>query len=457
MGRIRGRLDAPAGGRSGQVRGYACGAERWQKQRRAQVLAARLARVEARLAEGRVAVCRGSRGLARARHNLAAAGLSEEQWRWRWQARRWFLTADGEKDKTWGNETIRAHPDEGWLEIRLPAPLARLASRPHGRYRLSCLAGFPYRGQEVAAQAATGAIRYDISYDPGKDRWHLDASWTFTPQTRASLHELRQHPVLAVDLNPGHLGAWVIDSSGNPAGPPQTIPLDLAGLPAATRDGHLRAAISELIAMAKASGCAAIVAENLDFSQARAEGREHSAQRPSRGQRGRAFRRLVAGIPAGRFRDRLTQMAANAGLAVVAVDPAYTSRWGAQHWLAPLKKQFSPDVTIHHSAAVVIGRRALGQRARRRERHDWTRPEDRQQRAANSAVRPTPAPAAGLAGQRNRKPATRKARGQPGHGRKTQPAERASPGNQGGEDRSRRPEAAKPHSLPRRGTVPDVC
>jgi len=88
-----------------------------------------------------------------------------------------FLTADGEKDKTWGNETIRWNPDQNWLEIRLPAPLARLANRPHGRYRLSCPVQFPYRGGDVAAQAATGAIRYDICLDPGRGRWYLDASW----------------------------------------------------------------------------------------------------------------------------------------------------------------------------------------------------------------------------------------------------------------------------------------
>jgi hypothetical protein len=60
-------------------------------------------------------------------------------------------------------------------------------------------------------------------------------------------------------------------------------------------------------------------------------------------------------------------MAANAGLAVIAVDPANTSRWGAEHWLAPLQHQASPvPATGHHAAAVVIGRRALGHRARRR-------------------------------------------------------------------------------------------
>jgi len=61
------------------------------------------------------------------------------------------------------NQTIRWHPDQGWLEIKLPAPLAQLANQPHGRYRLSCLVGFSYRGDEVAAQAASGAVRYDIT------------------------------------------------------------------------------------------------------------------------------------------------------------------------------------------------------------------------------------------------------------------------------------------------------
>lgn len=47
--------------------------------------------------------------------------MSETAWRDRWDAARWFLTADGEADKAWGNETIRWHPEEGWLEVKLPA------------------------------------------------------------------------------------------------------------------------------------------------------------------------------------------------------------------------------------------------------------------------------------------------------------------------------------------------
>jgi hypothetical protein len=46
------------------------------------------------------------------------------------------------------------------------------------------------------------------------------------------LEALREHPVLAVDLNHGFLAAWVVLPDGNPAGPPVTVPVDLDGLPA---------------------------------------------------------------------------------------------------------------------------------------------------------------------------------------------------------------------------------
>ena len=353
---------------------------------------------------------------------------------WR-AAERWFITADGEADKRWGNETIRWHPDEGWLEIKLPGPLAQLANRPHGRYRLSCPVAFPHRGDQVAAQAASGAVRYDITCQPERDRWYLDACWTFPDGEPPPLSVLRQHRVPAVDLNAGHLACWVLCPDGNPAGQPVTIPLDLDGLSATARDGHLRAAISQLLHIARDGGCAAVVIENLDFAEARQHGREHDGRRPARGRRGRAWRTMIAGIPAARFRDRLAQMCANAGLAVIAVDPAYTSRWAAQHWLGGLQQQSSPQaVTGHHAAAVVIGRRALGQRARRRERCASMRPEDRKEKAADSAVRATPA-TAGLPGQQARKPGTRKARGQPHRRQKTRRAERRLPADQVAQDR----------------------
>jgi hypothetical protein len=436
--RIQARLAVPAGGKAGRVRGYATGAERHAKTVRLQVLRARLAGVERRLAAGSVPVVRGGKALMRKRGNLAAAGLTQAQWRAQWEAARLFLTADGEKDKVLGNETIRWHPGEGWLEIRLPAPLAHLANRPHSRYRLSAPVGFSYLGGEVAAQAASGAVRYDISCDPVRGRWYLDASWKATPAPAPCLDKLRAHPVLAVDLNHEHLAAWAVTPDGNPVGPPVTVSLALSGLPASQRDGRLRAAISAIIGLARDRGCQAIAIEDLDFADARGQGRERHHSRPSRGARGRCYRALVAGLPTGRFRDRLVQMAANAGLAVIAADPAYTSRWGAEYWLGPLRERGSPvPASGHHAAAVVIGRRALGHRARRRAGVTGGGQRTSRRRAA---------PRAPAATRTTRDGRPRQAQRQPRPRRKTATATRTRPPDQAAQDRPG-PPASQDHHL----------
>jgi IS605 OrfB family transposase len=454
---IRSRLAVPAGGRVGRVRGYGSRLERFQKQSRLQRLEARLAKVEERIVTGRVSVCRGGRRLAKLRHALDRddVGLTEAAWRTRWQAERWFLTADGEAGKSWGNETIRIHPDEGWLELRLPTPLGYL-SNTRGRaptYRLGCPVTFSYRAAEWAAQAASGAVAYTIWLDPGRGRWYLDASWRLPPRPMPALEVLRQHPAVAVDLNAGHLAGWVLNPAGNPLGPPHTIGLDLDGQPAGTRDGRLRAAVATVVGLAKAADAGSIVVEDLDFADARHTGRETMG----RGKRGRRFRRTVAGIPTRAFRDLLVGMAANAGLWVVAVDPAYTSVWGGRYWQAPLNEQTKVPVMVsrHHAAAVVIGRRGLGYRARRRGRCAQIRPEDRIWRAADSAGQPgapdvpggapgvVPRPAAqgpgGPGGQRA---------GPPPAAHKTRPPEPDTTSDQVAQDRSVPPEDAGYHPLP---------
>jgi len=438
--RIQARLSVPVGRKSGAVRGYATPAERHAKVIRLRTLTARLARTQRRLDAGTVSVVRGGRALLRKRANLAAAGLTAAQWRAQWESARLFLTADGEKDKRWGNETIRWHPDEGWLEVKLPAPLSHLANRPHGRYRLACPAGFAYRGDEVAAQAMSGAVRYDITCDPARGRWYLDASWTTSPAPAAALGELQASPVVAVDVNVGHLAVAVIAADGNVVGTPATVPLDLAGLPAATRDGRLRGAISTLIAHAKDHGARSVVVEDLDFAGARSEGRERYGNRPSRGRAGRGFRRAIAGIPTARLRDRLVQMAAHAGLHVIVIDPAYTSQWGAEHWLGPLREHH-PKATGHHAAALVTGRRGLGYRARRRATGNHTapaeaaRPAQARPRMTNPAASPAP-----------RKPATPRDPRQP-PGTKTGRPHRITAGNQATHNRSG-PPASQDYFLP---------
>jgi hypothetical protein len=360
---IQQRLLVSVGGRHGGTRGYATRQERWAKHQRLQHLQARLAGVERRLAEGRVSVCRGGRQLAKARHRLEDARLTKGLWRQQWAAKRLFLTADGEADYALGNGTILVHPKQSWLELKLPAPLAHLANQPHGRYRLSCRAQFSHRGEEWAAQVASGAVRYDIDFLPDRGRWYLAASWRRPTPPAVTIQQAIAGGILAVDLNVGHLACWQIDPHGNPVGIGIDIPLVLDGVSASTRDGRLRGAISRLLEIAQQGGCSAIGIEDLDFADVRQAGRETLG----RGRGGKRFRRLVAGIPTRQFRDRLVQMAANRGIAVVAMDPGWTSKWGAAHWQRPLQAKYpTRTITRHHAACVVLGRRALGMRARRR-------------------------------------------------------------------------------------------
>ncbi len=219
IARIRRRLSVPLAERRGRLHGYETRDERFQKQRRLQMLEHRLMVVGERLNRGRVSDCRGGRALARAHHNLAEDGLSDAQWQERWGAERLFLTAGGDKDQRWGNVTIRWHPDEHWVEIALSKALAYLANRPHGRYRLSCPVAFSCRSDEVAAQATTGAVRYDITFAPAKGCWYVDASWKCPPQELPTLDQLRGHRVMAVDDNAGHLDAMVADPLGEPGRP----------------------------------------------------------------------------------------------------------------------------------------------------------------------------------------------------------------------------------------------
>lgn len=354
---LRHRLSLPIGekGSKKQPGGYRSKHEWFQKSRRLAALETRLDQVKADRQAGRVQVVRGGRKLAGTRHDLAAAGLTVPAWRDRWEASRWFLTADGESGKRFGNETIRVTPD-GQVSIKLPAPLADYANAKHGRYVLTARVGFPHRGDEWRDRIeANRAVAYRVHLDVDRDRWYLDASWTRNDLPVIPLDALRTDGVVGVDMNADHLAAWQLDPHGNPVGEPRRFDYDLSGT-ANHRDAQLRHALTRLLHWARATGVQAIAIEDLDFAD--------SKTREKHGRKKR-FRQLISGIPTGKLKARLLSMAAETGISVIAVDPAYTSMWGAQHWQRPLTTK-TRETTRHAAASVAIGRRALGHPIRRR-------------------------------------------------------------------------------------------
>lgn len=330
------------------------------KRQRLQHLRARRDRLRRDEQAGRVHITRGGKTLLRSRLHLEAAGICEDEW----QARRWLFGVHGEAGKRHGNETIRVSPG-GMLEIDLPPALAHRANvtvRGVTRYRCDARIAFCYRTEEWLAQIeARRAVAYDVCAD-ARGRVYLDASFSPAQQPGVpALGALLAGPglrVLALDLNHGFLAPAVLDRSGNPVARLPHIPLATEDLPASTRDGHLRAAITQALDLAQARGCALVAVENLGFEQMRATGREDYGSRTW-------FRSVICSIPVRQFRDRLVAMAARRGIAVAGVPAAYSSIWGRAWWQAPLSTKHH-TVSGHTAAAVVLGRRALGHSARRK-------------------------------------------------------------------------------------------
>ncbi|MGW4076574.1 IS200/IS605 family accessory protein TnpB-related protein [Streptomyces asiaticus] len=377
VGTIAHRLSLPIGEKGGKRApgGYRSRREWHAKARRLHVLEDRLRAARADREAGVVRVVRGGKRLLNTRHHLQAAGLTEEQWRTRWQAVRRFLQADGESGKRFGNETIRVTPD-GEVSLKLPTPLAHLANAPHGRYVLAARVAFAHRGEQWRDRVTTNrAIAYRIHEDTSCGRWYLTASWTIPPVKTVPLAAACTNGLVGVDTNADHLAAWRLDTHGNPVGEPLRFGFDLSG-PAPHRDAQVRHALIRLLHWAKRHGLA-IAIEDLDFTT--------DKTREKHGRR-KKFRNLISGMPVAKLRARLVSMAAELGITIVAVDPAYTSKWGTQHWQKPLTSK-TRKTTRHHAAAVAIGRRALGHPIRRRKAPP---PHDRSDRAGHRTVQAEP-------------------------------------------------------------------
>ncbi|MFF7978631.1 IS200/IS605 family accessory protein TnpB-related protein [Streptomyces sp. NPDC007901] len=335
--------------------GYRSTHEWFQKTRRLHVLEERLDQVQADREAGRVHVVRGGKRLLGTRHNLEQAQLTKDEWHERWEASRWFLQADGESGKRFGNETIRITP-EGEVSIKLPSPLADLSNARHGRYVLTAKVRFPHRAQEWADRVeANRAVAYRIHNDVQRGRWYLTASWQHPVTKTIPMATALAQGVVGVDTNADHLAVWRLDTHGNPIGRPRRFFYDLSGT-AQHRDAQVRHALTRLLNWTKACGVKAIAVEDLDF-QAEKTREKHG--------RKRRFRQLISGMPTGKLRARLTSMADATGITIIAVDPAYTSKWGSQHWQKPMASP-TRKTTRHDAASIAIGRRAQGHPIRRR-------------------------------------------------------------------------------------------
>jgi len=152
--------------------------------------------------------------------------------------------------------------------------------------------------------------------------------------------------VLGMDLNPDHVAWCVVGTDGNPLAWGK-VALDLTGSGAQNADSIGRA-VATLIRVARTHG-AVIAHEKLDFTRSRANLRYGCSRR---------LARLLSSFAYRKFFATLSSRARREQVAVVSVNPAWTSVLGQANYAGVY------GVSVDQGAACVIARRALGLRTR---------------------------------------------------------------------------------------------
>jgi len=146
-----------------------------------------------------------------------------------------------------------------------------------------------------------------------------------------------------LDLNSDHIAAFNVDEHGNPVGKPASFPIAEEGS-SAHRLGKLREAVHAALAWGKQHSAETVAVEKLDFAPLK----NRDNEKHHRGKAGKTVRRKVSGIPTSKATAAITSSARKHGLTVIAVDPAYTSKWGGAlleetvEQLSPAEKQQTP-------------------------------------------------------------------------------------------------------------------
>ena len=324
-----------------------------QKKRRLSTLIHKLNQLKQDVTQQVTRLCFGSKKLFYKQFYLKENGYSTfEEWHQDWQKARsqsFFLV--GSKDETSGNQSCKATiAEDGNLTLRL-----RLPDALHNTYGKSLLipnVRFNYGHDVILASLRHCQARQSfpteknsygtaISYRFIKDEkgWRIFVS---TVSIKPPISTRKELGVLGVDINTDHIAVAETDRFGNPI-EHKIIPLVTYGKTKAQAKALIGDVVKELVTWAKNSQ-KPIVLEKLDFQKKKIDLHETNIPKAARMLSSFAYSAIIEMIKARSYRFSVE---------VKEVNPAYTSTIG--------RVQFATryGLSIHISAALVIGRRAL--------------------------------------------------------------------------------------------------
>lgn len=331
-----------------------------QKKRRLALLESRLADLQRDGEAKAVRLCFGSKRLFRAQFDLQANGYARhEDWRADWQRQRssqFFVLGSG--DETAGNQTCQASITElGSLRLTLRLPGALIQPGQTKQLVIENVV-FAYGQQELIAalscsqiiSAVTKAgtptrkrIGRAISYRFVRDDkgWRVFASFEAAPVARISRLELG---AIGLDTNVDHLALAQTDRFGNLI-QTRRVELNLRGKSSDQTKALIGDAAVAAVEWARSTG-KPLVIEALNFQQKKAE---LESVDPIRA-------RIISSFACAQVARHLKAAAFRAGVAVIEVNPAYTSVIGA------VNHAQRRGISVHQGAAYAIARRGLGLR-----------------------------------------------------------------------------------------------
>jgi IS605 OrfB family transposase len=306
-----------------------------QKVRRLANLEHRLQAMQADQQAGKIRLCFGSRKLFHAQFALEENGYTDHAaWQSDWRAARSseFMIV-GSKDETAGNQSCQARliaDDRFTLRLRLPNAMGAAGKSLDFHVHL------PYGGDRLAEALTLGrAITYRFVRDAAG--WRVFISTDLVARAATSSKQLG---MIGLDINADHLAVSELDRHGNIIDS-RRIPLHTYGKSQAQALAAIGDAVKAVIALAVAGG-KPIGIEKLEFSKKKSvlEG-----EKPR-------YKRMLSSFAYSRIIQTINARAFDAGIEVMAVNPACTSIIGRHKFAGRY------GISIHQAAAAAIGRRA---------------------------------------------------------------------------------------------------
>ena len=317
----------------------------WQKKRQIARLEAKMLRLNQRLTKP--SLCFGSKKLFKSQYN---EGVDPSAWLAEWRHSRsnqFYLV--GSHEETRGNQLCQATINQnGNIDIKLRIPNCYVVNNQKYLYIKDIKVNYGYEQIKAAILAHDTGVGKAITYRFIHDQsgWRIAISIDET-------HEIKINNffngAIGIDFNANHISVCLINACGNPI-KFLDIPTICIGKSADQRKAIYGDAVKQIVALALEHRVPIII-ESLDFQKKKDEliNRE-----------GRRYACMLSSFAYNQLGRMIRSRAARYGVALIDVNPAYTSIIG------DVKYSKRYGVSVHQSAALAIARRGMHSVARSR-------------------------------------------------------------------------------------------